>query len=90
MGKWVVALMVGVALLVGHARVHASELNLMGYFENPWKNPKKEARAIIERRWAVSTDTWEAVYHPRDTIVPKLDFVHFCDPKGTQTALVVR
>jgi hypothetical protein len=37
-------------------------LNILGSFENPWKNdPMEESKIISEKSWHPGTDTWEAV-----------------------------
>lgn len=69
MRNWMAALMVGAALLAGHAQVHAGEmnlgeLNLMGDFKSPWKTQSEEIAAMKpeEKRWAASTKDFHAVY----------------------------
>jgi hypothetical protein len=45
------------------AKAKTIVLNLIGKFENPWKNnPTEEAKLIEAYKWSPATDSWEAVF----------------------------
>jgi hypothetical protein len=45
-----------------HAGAKGGVLNITGSFQNPWKDPAEEAKAIAAWDWGAATDTFRSVY----------------------------